>query len=172
MPPPVLRGCITYSALTPAAAGVGRCHKNFRQVSGSLVEAHGNSHTHTHTHTHTQHRSGRCRQVSGNAVEAHGNSHTQTHTHTHTHFVTVIRRTQPTVDRRQAGTDQNDSSRHNHKIVMEARRLSERDRDRRHCFSSTVHMESLYTHTHTQHRSGGCRQVSRAVLAGAGGCHK
>ena len=43
-------------ALTPATAGVGRCHKHFgrcRQVSGSLVEAHGNTHTHTHTHTHT-----------------------------------------------------------------------------------------------------------------------
>ena len=47
----------------------------------------------------------------------------------HTHFVTVIKRTQPTVERRQAGTDQNGSSGHNHKIVMEARRLSERYRD-------------------------------------------
>ena len=46
--------------------------------------------------------------------------------YTHTHFVTVIKRTQPTVDHRQAGTDQNDSSGHNYKIVMEARRLSER----------------------------------------------
>ena len=45
------------------------------------------------------------------------------HTHTHAHFVTVIKRTQPTVDRRQAGTDQNDSSGHNYKIVMEARRF-------------------------------------------------
>ena len=53
-------------------------------------------------------------------------AHNVAHTHTHTHFVTVIKRTKPTVDRRQAGTDQNDSSGHNYKIVMEARRLFER----------------------------------------------
>ena len=64
-------------------------------------------------------------------------THKRARTHTHTHFVTVIKRTQPTVDRRQAGTDQNDSSGHNHKIVMEARRLSERYRDRTHTNTHT-----------------------------------
>ena len=41
----------SYLTLTPATAGVGRCHKIFgrcRQVSGSSVEAHG---TTQHTHT-------------------------------------------------------------------------------------------------------------------------
>ena len=33
--------------------GADTCHGRCRQVPGSLVEAHGNTHTHPHTHTHT-----------------------------------------------------------------------------------------------------------------------
>ena len=48
-----------YLALTPAMAGVGRCHKKFWQMSAGVANFPG-----------------RCRQVSGNLVEAHGNTHT------------------------------------------------------------------------------------------------
>ena len=58
-----------YLALTPATAGVGRCHKNFRQVSAGV----GQFGRGTWKHTHTQVRQvlagvtksfGRCQQVS------------------------------------------------------------------------------------------------------------
>ena len=52
----------------PSRLGANTCHGRCRQVSGSLVEAHGNRHTQ---------RSGRCQQVSGSLVETHGNRHTQ-----------------------------------------------------------------------------------------------
>ena len=53
--PAMKAGSRAYLALTPATAGVRRCHKIFgrcRQVSGNLVEAHGVTSSF-----------GRCRQV-------------------------------------------------------------------------------------------------------------
>ena len=59
-------------SLTPATAGVGRCHNNFladvSRCQVVLVEAHRNSHTH---------RSCRCRQVSLKVLASVGRCHEQ-----------------------------------------------------------------------------------------------
>ena len=44
---------LPYLALTPAMAGVGRCHKNFRQVLAGARQFGRGTWKHTHTDTDT-----------------------------------------------------------------------------------------------------------------------